>query len=159
MLLTIPLFLQACKKDTVAEPAVKEYPGVDTALWKYFERFEQEGERRGFEIDLISRGISATIEPIAQEHVGGLCNYFSNDANELVIDDYIWENTSELQKELIIFHELGHCYLFRDHRDDAYDDGFCKSLMRSGTNDCVDHYNSTTRSLYLGELFDPDSVE
>ena len=149
---------QACQKDAV-DPilSVKEYPNVDESLWKYFERFEAEAARRDIDVDLTARGISAVIEPIEAENVGGLCNYFSNNANELIIDDYIWENTSEFQKELILFHELGHCYLFRDHRDDACDDGFCKSLMRSGLSDCIDHYNGNTRNTYLDELFDPDS--
>lgn len=145
----------ACQQDEPLELDQKEYPNVDQKLWVYFERFEEEGLRHGQEIDLIERGITATIEPITQEHVGGLCNYFSNHANQLVIDDYIWANTSEFQKELIIFHELGHCYLFREHDDRADSDGFCISLMRSGNSSCIDRYNASTRQAYLDELFNP----
>lgn len=157
-LIFITLFFQACRKDEPVVNNTKVFDGVDQRLWEYFERFENEAARRGMIIDLNGRGITAEIVEIEQENVGGICNYFPDNANELVIDNFIWNNTSEFQKELILFHELGHCYLFRDHRDDAHPDGFCKSIMRSGLDDCTDRYNGTTRSSYLDELFDPSLV-
>jgi len=62
-----------------------------------------------------------------------------------------------LIKELIVFHELGHCFLQRGHREDALPNGACVSIMRSGIEDCLDNYTSETRSFYIDELFDPGS--
>lgn len=155
MLLTV----FACQKDDEPVITVKEFPNVDEKLWPYFERFEKEAARRDVAIDINERGIHAEISEVGEENIAGLCNYHSDNANEVIIDTYFWNNSSELLKELIIFHELGHCYLLRSHRDDAYDDGNCKSLMRSGTTGCNDHYHVATRDQYLTELFDPDSVE
>ncbi len=150
----------ACQKEDESNliNVENEYPGVDIELWEYFARFEHEAEKRGLTIDLKERGISAEIIDVDGENVGGVCTYHEDDANHIDIDRYIWNNTSDYLKELILFHELGHCYLLRDHRNDAYSDGRCKSLMRSGTTDCFDSYNSTTRTVYLNELFDPSSV-
>jgi len=158
-LLCIILCITACNRDDDdIVPMGKSYPGVEATLWPYFEQFEIEAEKRGFEVDLIERGIRGKVEDIEGENVGGLCNYHPDHANEVVIDATVWYGTSELIKELVLFHELGHCYLKRDHRDDAYVNGYCKSLMRSGLSGCNDHYITGTRRQYLDELFDPDSV-
>ncbi len=65
--------------------------------------------------------------------------------------------SSELYRfrEFVVFHELGHCDLGRDHRDEAFDNGVCVSIMRSGLGDCRDYYHPRTREGYLDELFDP----
>ena len=55
---------------------------------------------------------------------------------------------------MIFFHELGHCVLFRGHREDVNQNGSCVSIMRSGIEECWDNYRSTTREIYLDELFD-----
>lgn len=150
--------ISSCNRDDDdLELEGKEYPNVERALWPYFETFELEAEKRGFEVDLIERGIKGKVEVIEEENIGGLCNYHTDDANEVVINSAIWYSASELIKELILFHELGHCYLGRDHRDDAYDNNYCKSIMRSGVGGCDDHYTVGTRSSYLDELFDPDA--
>ena len=53
----------------------------------------------------------------------------------------------------IVFHELGHCVLVRDHLDDADSEGNCLSMMHSGLGDCEFRYNGSTRNVYLDELF------
>jgi hypothetical protein len=40
-----------------------------------------------------------------------------------------WEESTELGKKAVLFHELGHCLLGRDHNDDKYKDGCPKSFM------------------------------
>jgi hypothetical protein len=54
---------------------------------------------------------------------------------------------------MVVFHELGHCYLGRGHSEETHPNGVCKSIMRSGNGGCFDNYNSTTREAYLDELF------
>jgi len=50
----------------------------------------------------------------------GLCEYFFK---RVTIDDYYWKWLSETGREALIFHELGHCTLFRGHTDIKEDDG------------------------------------
>ena len=137
------------------EVTMKSYANVDAALWPFFEAFEKEGEARGINVDLSLSLITGDIEEIAEQHVAGQCTYSSNHPNHVTIDLEFWENASDLFKEFIIFHELGHCYLARDHREDANANGTCKSLMRSGVEDCRDNYNVNTRDRYIDELFNP----
>lgn len=76
--------------------------------------------------------------------------------------------TSELQKEGLLFHELGHCILGRLHIEQLLPNGDPKSLMVDDKTDlytgCVyqfgeeDNCNNTfKREYYLDELFDPNT--
>ena len=146
------------KEETISEEvnlSEKQYPGVDPALWPFFRSFEKEGAIRGLNIDLKSIEITGVIEELEEEGVAGQCSYASHQPNHIVIDRQFWLNSSDLYKEFVVFHEIGHCFLLRDHREDQYDDGTCVSLMRSGLGACRDNYNPSNRTVYLDELFNP----
>ena len=150
------LTLTGCKEPD----SVKEFPGVDERLHSYFELFEEEARARGLEIDLLERTLSAEVMEIQGDGVAGQCQYGQNSIldNHIVIDEsFLLSNASDLLKELVVFHELGHCYLQRDHREDTYPTGACISIMRSGVGDCRDNYTNAFRATYIDELFDPDS--
>ena len=156
----------ACQKDAVADlaeapiiPEERTFPGVDERLWPYFQRFEEAGIERGFEVDLVVAGITGVIEDLDGEHVAGQCTTFGNfRPGRITLDAEFWNRSSDLFKEFIIFHELGHCYLDRDHREDTFSNGRCVSIMRSGTLDCRDNYNLATRGSYINELFEPNQT-
>lgn len=152
--------LQSCQPDddipvaTFDQPQVTTgYANVPVALWDYFERFETEAADRGLLIDLVALDISAEIAEIPEDHVAGTCTYGHNHPGHIVIDKPFWEQAPENWKEMIIFHELGHCVLHRDHRDGAYSNGACLSIMRSGLGNCIDNYHQATREFYLDELY------
>lgn len=154
----------SCTKQTsevVSEPepqpqeALVGYPNVEEALWVYFERFEEEGQARGYDIDLRSADITGMIETISDDGVAGTCSYSSFAPNHVTIDLAFWDQASDRVREFVVFHELGHCDLARAHREDANSNGLCLSIMRSGLGDCRDAYNSINRDDYLDELFDP----
>lgn len=50
----------------------------------------------------------------------GLCNYF---LKKVTIDKQYWKRLNNTRREALIFHELGHCTLFRGHTDMKEDDG------------------------------------
>ncbi|MEZ5042156.1 MAG: hypothetical protein R2828_19825 [Saprospiraceae bacterium] len=164
-LFCMALFLGACQIDqgfTDIEVPVEEeeeviaaYPGVEEALWVYFDRFEKEGVLRGLEIDLREAAVTGLIKEIEEDGVAGQCSYGSHQSNHVAIDKQFWDQASDLLREFVVFHELGHCNLGRDHREAAKADGTCESIMASGVGDCRDNYKSITREAYLDELFDP----
>lgn len=132
------------------------YLGVDTALWVYFERFEAEATRRGVFVDLRAERVTGDIEEIDEENTAGQCGFNRARPNELTVDAGFWRIANDRFREFIVFHELGHCVLYRSHREEADVYGICLSIMRSGTDDCRDNYNRFTRDAYLDELFDSD---
>ena len=157
VLLMISLGATACSEDEIMSEVVPEevgYAGVDKALWPYFERFEAEGRARGQVVDLRLAQITGMIEKIDAERVLGQCSYQRNRPGHLTIDTEFWEINSDLAREFVVFHELGHCFLQRNHREDVLANGRCASIMRSGNGTCRDGYNRLTRDAYLEELFD-----
>lgn len=155
-LIVVLMATTACNGDDAPElPEVREFPGVDERLWPYFIRFEDEAEQRGVSIDLREEGITGVIEIINEENVAGTCNFNGLVPNHVMIDEAFFNAVGDIFREFIIFHELGHCSLFRDHLETQDHFGRCTSLMRSGVEDCRDNYSTATRSTYLDELFDP----
>jgi hypothetical protein len=150
-----------CQNSEIAiVDSAAQFPEVDERLHEYFILFEEEARIRGFEVDLRETSISASIEEIDGQNVAGQCQ-FGHQAifdNHIVIDEsFLFSNAPSILKEMVVFHELGHCFLQRGHREDAYPSGACVSIMRSGIQDCIDSYNSNTRATYLDELFNPNS--
>lgn len=133
------------------DPALAD-PFVEEEIATYFRRFEDEGHRRGLVIDLQAAGIEGYFTDIEEDRVYGQCQQSSN-WKRLYVDIPYWEQARELEKEFLIFHELGHCYLGRGHLDEANPDGTCVSIMQSSSDSCQANYTLTTRAAYLDELF------
>jgi len=144
--------LVACGKNNEIQLS-KEYVGVEPELWGYFEKFEKAAADRGVDVDLTLAGITGSIETIHAHGTVGLCNHRLDEPNHVIIDKNFWASASENSKEMIIFHELGHCYLERGHTDAKNNDGTCASIMRSGKGGCVDFYTRSNRNQYLDELY------
>lgn len=159
LLLLVSSMLISCDRDDgpdeIPEVADGTFPGVDERLWPYFIRFQHEASERDIVVDLVTLGITGTIEEIEENNVSGLCNFNSRGPNHVMIDLAFWEAAPALFKEFIVFHELGHCALLRDHREGSDQIGICLSIMRSGLDGCNDNYNSVSRTGFLDELFDP----
>lgn len=160
---TLFIMLSGCKKDddlfkiqpddTVDQNVNK---GIDPAFSSFVKRFVDEGRKRGFNIELASRNITIQFTDINQQqspNVVGMCSYDGRFRNDITIDIAFWERANDLQKEFILFHELGHCYLRRGHRNDVIQNGFCASIMRGGNPGCADAYTPANRNYYINELF------
>lgn len=125
----------------------------NTELTVYFDLFEQEAAIRGFEIDLKAMGITGHFVNISEKHVAGRCKYSDRNPAMVMVDKHFWSTSNEFQKEHVIFHELGHCILSRDHRNEALESGECVSIMASDNRICAAVYMPETRKAYLDELF------
>ena len=161
ILVGLALLSQACQKDApiVEEVEVVEidaYPGVDEELWPYFAAYEEAAAERGLDVDLRALRVIGRLRTIDEGSVAGECTFNPASPNVLRIDAETFSVVSERFREYIVFHELGHCERLRHHREDADADGWCVSIMASGTGECRDNYVSHTREHLLDELFDED---
>ena len=136
------VFLSCSKEDAL----------VDSPLQRYLDDFMEEGNRRGFKINYETKKIEARLELHQDDAKLGWCTYNSETPNSITINSLYWDVLSALEKEKLIFHELGHCVLNRPHYDVVRSDGKCVSIMHSGQS-CSDDYNETNRAKYLDELF------
>jgi hypothetical protein len=144
------LLALGCKKEQTIETVAQS---IDEDLVPYFERFKEEGEARGITVDFLEANISGVLDNITTENVSAQCVRNSIDPDQVVIDIVAWRRASDLKREFLVFHELGHCFLDRRHLDTSRPDGTCTSIMHSGLSNCRDAYSSTTRADYLDELF------
>ena len=126
---------------------------VDAPLQEYFSRFENEAALRNVTIDLEALQISGDIRIIATPQVIGQCIHTEKEPNTIVVDKFYWDQANDLEREFLIFHELGHCALNRDHLDQSDINGDCVSMMTSGTGLCHINYTTSTRDALLDELF------
>ena len=142
------IIFSACKKDQpISELTIQErtYPNVSELLWDYFERFEDAAAERGHVIDLNAEGITGEIMEIEQDRVAGSCSFSSHAPNHVTIDLEFWNESNDLYKEFVIFHELGHCSLFRGHREDSHaNDSYFWVVSQFSGIEMKDAYRSYT---------------
>lgn len=134
--------------------ATRSFENVDTRLWIYFERFEDAAIERGINLNLVAENVTGSIEDEPGHESSGGCSLDTNGTtNHISIREDFWAVSTPTQREILIFHELGHCYLERDHENAILENGNCASLMRTGGSFCRDNYFDDTRDYYLDELF------
>jgi hypothetical protein len=74
----------------------------------------------------------------------------------ITVNQSLWQTLTEAQRQLVIFHELGHCVLKRAHQNIQGTGGRLKqSIMDAHPLDLTDY--TTYRTDYLAELFNPSS--
>ncbi len=126
---------------------------TDAVLQPYFDIFKEEAELRGFAVDYEAERIEGLLQQIPNSNVQGQCFHNTSKPKKVVIDVDYWNNANESQKEFIIFHELGHCFLDRDHLDESDSSGNCLSIMHSSPQVCRFSLTPANRKSYLDELF------
>lgn len=141
------LLFSACGDDNTLKYS------VDAPLQPYFDRFAEEAALRNVVIDYDVLMISGDIRLITSQNVIGQCGHSEEEPTVVIVDKFYWDGANDLEREFLIFHELGHCALNRGHIDDSDAFGDCVSIMTSGTGSCNINYTLTTREELLDELF------
>lgn len=153
LLLSLTLFL-SCQQEPESESDLNlNNDIIPSDILPYFSEFERQAGLRGLLVDLSNTGITAEFRDVDEGNVAGICTTNNHDYRLITIDINFWQNASGALREMVVFHELGHCFLGRGHREDAFANGLCKSIMRSGTGSCQDAYIADNRPYYLDELF------
>lgn len=126
---------------------------VDTPVQEYYERFIYEASVRGLDLEYATYQVEASISDIPEHNVIGQCSWDQTHKHAITLDKAYWNSANDLQREFVVFHELGHCVLGRDHVDNSDVNGHCASIMTSGTGDCRVLYIQSNRTKLLNELF------
>ena len=122
---------------------------IDPALQPYVDLFFEEAQKR--DLNMFPEDFSFSVKFGEKQHLG-VC---STASKEILINEFYWRQFSELDREYVMFHELGHCILDRLHDNGALPNGECKSIMNA-LGECrenQENYN-VWRTYYLDELFD-----
>jgi hypothetical protein len=158
------IFITACS----TQEEVETVYDVPEEFQTIVETFIEEAALRGFNYQITNLIIRYDDDP--ESNYCGLCNSSSIDQNIqkiiLINSSKCWLN--DAQKEALIFHELGHCFLGRLHDTTLLPNDDPKSMMAEGniriyspciyaiggTNDCNFTFK---RTYYLDELFNENA--
>ena len=128
---------------------------------KYLDRFIEEGESRGYTPDFTDTGLSIQFGNLPPE-AAGVCSELGGQmsgSHNIEIRKEYWIILTDIQKERLIFHELGHCELNRPHDNQVFSNGDWKSIMRGDPlpegKTAIVNYTGIRRDFYIDELFDP----
>jgi hypothetical protein len=122
----------------------------------YVDMFFVEGNQRGLNINLDELDLIIQFGTLSGT-TAGQCSFQSN---TVTIDQNKWDSMTEEKKVWLIFHELGHCILDRQHKNDITENGECISIMKGIENnfDCsLNYYSDKWWIYYLDELFEPNT--
>ena len=144
----------SCQQDLIQDESRDSLRGdIPTDLTSYFKSFQDEALQHGIIVDYDAANVTAEIQNLNQGSVAGTCTTNGQDLQHITIDKEFWDQATHLIKEMIIFHELGHCILGRGHKEDSFENGVCQSIMRSGLGSCNDAYIEESRPYFITELF------
>jgi len=136
---------------------------VDSAFSTYLYTFQSEAAKRGQVFNFQQEGLIMEFADLT-DNKAGLCHY--EKPIRIEIDRTYWNDISkyagaEYMKEDVIFHELGHGFLGREHLNDVLENGDWKSMMCGGqkvNNRAWNiNYRGIRRAYYLDELFNQNT--
>lgn len=141
------LFLSACGPQLVPQsPDPRTIAGVDPTFQPYIDLYMQT-KGSGLRYD-----IPMAFAPQSGNTIG-VCTRWTSGYRQIAIDPIYWNasTTTWAQRVNLIFHELGHCDLNRDHIETKLSSGWPTSLMYPMNYGFI----STMQSYYFAELFNP----
>jgi hypothetical protein len=124
---------------------------VNADLQPYFDSFLAEAKARNRCVEM--GHIAGEIAALNETNVAAKCQSLASGNKNVLVDEKFWKTADAMTREMVVFHELGHCALSRPHTDATKANGTCESMMQSGAGLCKMVYNVQTRSAYLDELF------
>ena len=128
--------------------------GSETTL-KTDDVFEQYKQRFTIDTKLDASHISIIFGEMDAKWYA-LC-YYDSDGNYIHINKTPWETLSDIRREILIYHELGHCLLGKDHYDvDIFFNGYrCPSSIVTTllfTENQIQHCYLPEKEYYINEL-------
>ena len=119
---------------------------ADPAIAPYFQRFENEAQIYGHS--------EKTSQVVAYfNHKRGKAVAYCDTASRptIVITEEYWTKADDIERELVVFHELGHCVLGRHHLNAQFSDGRPVSIMNY--KNVSEKQFLENKDYYLRELF------
>lgn len=151
-LLTILIHL-SCGSESPADSALLN-TDIDPEFLPYVESFIEEARARNLRISFQFTGLEVKFGIVKEsEDAIGFC---SREDFSIKVLKEAWDNLSENHKEVLIFHELGHCKMQRDHKTELLSNGEVASIMWPGIQG---KFFGKRRDYYVDELYNGKTRE
>jgi hypothetical protein len=142
---------------------------IDASVQPYVDRFVGEAKKRGIFLNIDN--LILEFAALDADFICGQCKNPTRRQKYIVLglDKVCWKEAREEEKECLVFHEMGHCYLARLHTSKRFANDAYVSLMNpddtgiyavcvypiNGNGDDCD--KRTRRQYYLDELFNENT--
>jgi hypothetical protein len=137
----------SCSRDK--DPSI-----IDSAFQPYVDSFNREASSRN--VNPNEAGL--IVEFVDQSEISEYCGYGTVNPPHVKISrtGTCWTEVTNINKEILLFHEMGHAVLGRAHNNDTLPNGDFKSMMFAGNQfRLYDSHDEQRRKYYLDELFNP----
>lgn len=118
-------------------------------LVQQFDNFQYEADAHGITLDIVD--IIVVFGEMDEDEVIGYCWQRDNMTPLVVISQEFWQTASIVEQEILMFHELGHCLLNKEHDNRLDINGMPNSIMNEYILD--EYYYETYREDYLQQFF------
>ena len=124
---SLTLFLSSCGmhssfyQDFIVRDrsSVRKYNQTDPVFNQYIRSFETAGKKYTQNSNFKVGDIPINFGVIeGNKNVQGICHVYTSGEREIIIRKSWWKNADKASKESLVYHELGHCKLDRDHKED-----------------------------------------
>lgn len=142
--LAILFAISSCAKQQEHQPV------LDVGQFQtYVDKFQTESVTNGNPITVTDLIIHFGDMSTSSER--GYCEITEGETPVIVIDQTYWDSHDEGARQALIYHEMGHCVLYRKHRTQYDTNGIPISLMNAYTIDGTTFDNN--EPAYWNELF------
>lgn len=117
----------------------------DKTFKKHVNDFEDDWGLNIIDLEIIFEEIEQNYDSLTV--ILGVCKRKSNTTPRISIDPTTWPNLNETRKKLLIYHEMGHCVLHRDHIEGT-NTSIMNPMLISST------VFEDNESFFINELFD-----
>lgn len=146
--------LDSCNSNVAINP--NSAPPIDDEFIKYYDSFVQIAKLKN--ITLPNTNVYIQFSSDANAYTGECITYPNYKSIKIGKASWDTQVRNESFKEVVIFHELGHCVLNREHDNELLSNGELKTMMRGVSNNFF-NYRGQRRQYYIDELFDPKTPE
>lgn len=146
----------ACTTINIINSRLSQLMYVDSAFEKHVLQFVTEAGNRKVSVINVRALTMMFGKTNTSDDPGtvGTCSMINN-LPVVIIDRPFWDVATQAERELLVFHELGHCILLRDHCEVRADNGPA-SIMVAELIDGV--YYQQNRKKLVDELFHPTDI-
>lgn len=128
LLLVSLLVLSSCEGGLIGAFSSPQGKTSSGPFDKYVSKFYQKMGEQG--LDNSRRDIAISFDENMDMDFVGLCHW-GETPRRITINKYWWDGYEDDDRELLIFHELGHCVLNRSHNNDLSTWGRPVSIMEN----------------------------
>lgn len=100
---------------------------INEDFYPYVMKFKQYADNKGVDVEI--KDLTIRFSPLGPTFCG-ICEHSTkNEPKTIEISHSCWDDESDWEREELLFHELGHCLLDKDHNSELREDHTPKSIM------------------------------